>query len=543
MPSSTLALTPWKQLLVLALVAIFHAVSASPIDFVSTNNNTLTRSCPARFKANITQARVEAAKASTNNNTGAACCMLLKDGLGQMVLSSNSTAYRSSISAIWSVQAQSVVPGCIVSPKTTSDVSQTIRVLNQVKGMGLQCNFAIRSGGHTPWVGSSSIQNGVQIDLAALNQVTVASDQKTTAIGPGARWVDVYSKLDALSLTVAGGRTATVGVGGLVTGGGISFFSARYGFTADTVTSYEVVLSNGSVVIASATSEPELFFALKGGSNNFGIVTRFDLVTFPAGQLWGGQIISPISTKNQSLPAFVKFTNQTSYDVYGALIHSFAWTNASGWLVVNFMTYTQPVVNPPVFQETLAIQPRFISTTRLSNHSDLTRELATATTAVKNQIFYTSTWSNDLQTLSDIAALSDKYLQTVATVPGLIWPLTFQPLVTAITSKSASTGGNALGLDPSNGNLVLCLLNASWDNRADEPAVVAAVTGFFAEADALAASRGKLNAYKYLNYADKTQQPIKGYGSANVDKLRAASKKYDPTGMFQTMVPGGFKLQ
>lgn len=146
-------------------------------------------------------------------------CTLLKLSLGSLVSTSESTAYQSSISSYWSVQAQSVDPWCVVSPTTTVEVSRTVSALNLLRIFEIQCPFAIRSGGHTPWAGSSSIQDGVQIDLAAINQVTVASDQKTTSIGPGAKWLDVYIKLDALNLTVPGGRVATVGVGGLVTGG------------------------------------------------------------------------------------------------------------------------------------------------------------------------------------------------------------------------------------------------------------------------------------------------------------------------------------
>jgi len=106
-----------------------------------------------------------------------------------------------------------------VSPTTTSEVSRTVGALNLLRIFGLQCPYAIRSGGHTPWAGAATIANGVQIDLAAINQVTVASSKAITSVGPGARWLDVYSKLDTLGLSVVGGRVATVGVGGLIIGG------------------------------------------------------------------------------------------------------------------------------------------------------------------------------------------------------------------------------------------------------------------------------------------------------------------------------------
>ncbi|PBP20970.1 hypothetical protein BUE80_DR008223 [Diplocarpon rosae] len=491
----------------------------------------------------LTQAHVLQAMASSNNSVGAACCHLLQTWLGSMVSTPNSTVYQQSTSSYWSVEAQSVDPGCVVSPTTTSDVSQAVGSINSLRELGIECKFAVRSGGHTPWAGAATISNGVQVDMSAINQVTVDYDRMTTSIGPGARWRDVSSKLDALNLTVTGGRASSVGVGGLVTGAGLSFLSAQHGFVADTVREFEVVLYNGSVVTASSTCEPDLFFALKGGSNNFGIVTRIDLATFSQGKVWGGTVFQPISAKNSSLHAFVKFAGQEDHDVYGAVILTFSLVAPiNTWLISNIVAYTKPVVNPPVFHDFMAIQPQIANTTRITNLTDLTTEVASFTSGVKSQLFYTSTWSNDLQTLADIVHLSQQYAETVAGVAGLLWTFSLQPLPTAITTKSAKTGGNPLGLDESDGNLVVGLAGATWDNEADHAKVLAAVSGFFAAADELAASRHHLNSFKYLNYAYKTQEPIKGYGSKNVAKLRRVSKKYDPTGMFQKLVPGGWKL-
>lgn len=86
------------------------------------------------------------------------------------------------------------------------------------------------------------------------------------------------------------------------------------------------------------------------------------------------------------------------------------------------------------------------------------------------------------------------------------------------------------------------MVTVSWEGSSNDATVTAAVENFFAKADALAAAAGKLNEYKYLNYAYKNQNPIKGYGAANVARLRGISKKYDPQGVFQKLVPGGWKL-
>jgi hypothetical protein len=95
---------------------------------------------------------------------------------------------------------------------------------------------------HTPFAGAANIDQGITIDLSQLNQVTPSRDLSTVTVGPGNRWADVYSKLDALGIAIGGGRSASVGVGGLTLGGGVSFFSPRYGFVCDNIIRYEVSL-------------------------------------------------------------------------------------------------------------------------------------------------------------------------------------------------------------------------------------------------------------------------------------------------------------
>jgi FAD/FMN-containing dehydrogenase len=95
--------------------------------------------------------------------------------------------------------------------------------------------------------GASNIADGVTIDLVDLNQVTVSNNGTRVAVGPGNRWRDVFAKLDPLGISVLGGRWATVGVGGLLTGGGISFFSRRFGLAMDGVVNHEVRYHKSSI--------------------------------------------------------------------------------------------------------------------------------------------------------------------------------------------------------------------------------------------------------------------------------------------------------
>lgn len=97
----------------------------------------------------------------------------------------------------------------------------------------------MKSGGHATFIGGSNINGGVTIDLVDLNSLDVSADKKRTSIGSGNLWVDIYNSLDPQNLTVIGGRVADIGAGGLTLGGGINFFSTKYGMACDNVINYE----------------------------------------------------------------------------------------------------------------------------------------------------------------------------------------------------------------------------------------------------------------------------------------------------------------
>lgn len=156
--------------------------------------------------------------------------------------------------------------------------------------------------------------------------------------------------------------------------GGVSYFSPRKGFVCDNVVEYEIVLANGQLTNVTSSSHPDLFVALRGGSNNFGIVTRFTIRTFVQGKLWGGSLYYNISTAPQQLEALYRFNNATAYDEFASLIQSFGYNGATGIAIVNGIVYTKPVSNPPTFQPLTAIQPQLFSTLRLSNLTDFTIE-------------------------------------------------------------------------------------------------------------------------------------------------------------------------
>lgn len=114
----------------------------------------------------------------------------------------------------WSLQQSTIRPTCRFSPQNAVEVSVAIVSLRQTN-----CPFAVKSGGHASFAGASNVQGGLTIDLKNLNTIQVSPDRKTTSVGSGNRWSDVYGKLDTLGLAVIGGRNGDIGVGGLTLGG------------------------------------------------------------------------------------------------------------------------------------------------------------------------------------------------------------------------------------------------------------------------------------------------------------------------------------
>lgn len=183
------------------------------------------------------------------------------------------------------------------------------------------CPFAVKGGGHAAFGGASSIEGGVTVTMENFKQVSVSSDKKTVDVGPGNRWVDVYTALEPYGVGVAGGRMAPVGVPGLVLGGGINFFANKIGWACDNVASFEVVTASGIVVTASPTSFSDLYWALRGGGSNFGIVTNFKLDSFALGKMWGGQRIYAEDKFSAVLDAMYNFaTTMSSQDTDAAEI-------------------------------------------------------------------------------------------------------------------------------------------------------------------------------------------------------------------------------
>src|SRR4029077_8149544 len=160
-------------------------------------------------------------------------------------------------------------PGLILRCTSTQDV---VAAVNAVREHGLAP--AVRCGGHNV-AGKAMADGGLTIDLSGLRDVTVDPEGKLVHAGGGCRLAEVDPSTPPHRLIVPAGIMSETGVAGLALGGGIGWFSRKHGLTCDNFVSLELVLANGEVIEVNAESHPELFWALRGGGGNFGIVTRF----------------------------------------------------------------------------------------------------------------------------------------------------------------------------------------------------------------------------------------------------------------------------
>jgi len=180
--------------------------------------------------------------------------------------------------------------------------------------------LAVRGGGHNGG-GLGSVDDGVVADLSHLNSVTVDADAQTARVGGGSTWNEVDAATHPHGLAVPCGIISTTGVGGLTLGGGIGHLTRSCGLTIDNLLSAQVVLADGQVVTASADENTELFWAIRGGGGNFGVVTEFEFRAHPVTDVVGGPTFWAIEDTEEVLAAYREFLPTLERNASGF----FAW--------------------------------------------------------------------------------------------------------------------------------------------------------------------------------------------------------------------------
>ncbi len=192
-------------------------------------------------------------------------------------------------------------PSAVVRCANTDDVRTVVRFAAE-QGADL----AVRGGGHSV-PGFGTADGAIVADLSALTQVVIDPATSTARVGGGATWGMFNEAGSPYGLATTGGIISTTGVGGLTLGGGIGYLTRRYGLSCDNLISADVVLADGSLVHADETEHADLFWALRGGGGNYGVVTEFEFRVHPVGDIFGGPMFFELSDAAEILRFFREF--------------------------------------------------------------------------------------------------------------------------------------------------------------------------------------------------------------------------------------------
>ncbi|KAI9147115.1 FAD-dependent monooxygenase CTB5 [Paramyrothecium foliicola] len=472
------------------------------------------------------------------------CDALIEAGLGDSLLlpTAEGDAYFLGVQNYYSASMRELKPSCLLQPKDTEEVAKAVKALAPLSGAGYW-QVAVRGGGHGHW-GGNNVARGVTIDLSKMNKTTVRNNTcgLIASIGPGSRWGEVMQETEKHGVVVTGGRIGTVGVSGLTLGGGTSFHLAKRGLAANDVINFEVVLSDGSIVNANKRTNPKLFKALKGGSNNFGIVTRFDMVTHESTTMYGGIMFINWDHKDALVQNLIDTIDNSEEDPDSSMIAMFTYNAGNG--------RPQMGTIPMNLQGNRTATP-FRGMNEMVSVMDMRMDqtLGQLLSMMRDEggqryEWYTLTFHNDQRMMDKAEELFMGLIEDAeAAFPGGSWAFNFvfQPFPKQIAQIKA--GSTVMGLEESlTHNSILFAGESTVNTREEEAFFSAKLAVITAKLEAYAKSIDANIPFRYLPYASPAQDPLSSYGAKNVALLKEVAAEYDPIGFFQHRVTGGFKV-
>lgn len=296
------------------------------------------------------------------------------------------------------------------------------------------------------------------------------------------------------------------------------------------------------IVTASAKSFPDLYWALRGGGNNFGIVTAFNFEAhpLPGGNIWGGVKLYTVDPDGDAVAeAFAAAVKDSPKDPNASLL--VAWTQLGGQNLAGAqLSYAKPDGgNAAIFNNFNALTP-VIDDTRNRNIYDWGLELDTANPYGFRDMYACMTVKAD----PEMAKLAKKIYyeeQPPVSDPAITNPsLVMQGITEGQINAMRKNGGNALGI--TDGPLYLFHIGTWWDTAAQDDKYFDFATRVFTRIQAEAKKRGLQSDYLYMNYAAQFQNAIPNYGPKNVARLKKVQSVFDPTKVFEKLQPGHFKL-
>ncbi|KAI0014685.1 FAD-binding domain-containing protein [Xylariomycetidae sp. FL0641] len=457
-----------------------------------------------------------------------------------LVLPPGSEGYDEIIKSYFSELERELKPACFLAPNSAAQVSDIVRA---IKDHAEPSSIAICGSGQQATPGVANVRDGITIHLCNVRGIKLDKDRNVISVSAGEQMGKVYEALVAEGLGVVGNRHSGGGIGGDALQAGLSYFSYAHGFVCDNVINYEVVLANGDIVNANEQSNSDLWRALRGGGNNFGIVTRFDLTVFEQGKLWGGKVFYFQPSFSEQIQGLVDYLSHPSPDVDVHICLSLGYAPMIGSVMaMNDVFCTRPE-KPKALGRFVEMQPQVdqMNTLRVASLKDFTDE-AFAGAASNRVVKMSTTVKADVAILEYAVQTFSSSLEELKGTENLLFSITFEPLPVSLMEQSVARGGNVLGLEPSGGPLVVVMLYTSWDKPVDDQKVYSVSKSAIEAIESEAKRTNVFAAYKYLKYSFNHQDPFSSYGPESKEHLQAVSAKYDPQGFFQVSGAAPFKL-
>lgn len=417
----------------------------------------------------------------------------------------------------------SQTPGCVFLPTQPQEIANALTQIGQKR-----VAFAVSSGRHASNKGFSTTQ-GIQIDMKGFQQVKLSSDKSYVDVGSGNIWDNVYQTLEGSGVNIVGGRVTGVGVGGFLTGGGgYSWKTNQYGLTVDTLQQADLVLPNGTLVTATSSQNSDLFWAIKGGGNQFGIVYNWRLNTVPqTAQVYGGlrtytadqipavvQAVAEFSAKSTDPKAQTIPTFNTVAGIPGISLLGFYDGPSPGDALSAY--FDAPATTAKTFTDGWKSQ----------SFTDLVRSAPANATAGTRGLFHTvSLKSYSLPIIQQIANQS-VYWGTRPLRSGVFISYDVEPFL-----QNWSDGHAQDAAYPHKNSPLPLNLYFAWTNPLDDAFYAAAAKESARLLTDLANSEGQnLSQYTlYPNYAIAGTSPADLFGQQNAARLAQLKQQYDPS--------------
>ena len=410
-------------------------------------------------------------------------------------------------------------PAVIIQCAEADDVPHAISYARD-NGLGI----SVRGGGHNI-AGSALCNNGVMIDFSKMTAVKVDAQKKRAYVEPGATLGDFDKAIQAHGLATPVGINSTTGIAGLTLGGGFGWLTRKYGMTVDNLISAKMVTADGRKIQVSEDENADLFWAIRGGGGNFGVVTQFEFALYPVGpEILAGLLVFPIDQAKQVLEKYREFVKSAPEEL-------------SIWVVLRkapplpflpVAVHGKEVVVLAIFYAgDIAEGEKFIDPLR--SFGDAYGEHVGAQPYVQWQQAFDpllTPGARNYWKSHNFIELSDGALDTIIEFVGKIPFPQCEIFLALIAGAANRVSSNAMAYGHRDAKFVLNV-HGRWDEAAQDEIGIAWARAFF-KASAPYASAGV-----YVNFMteDEGDRVAAAYG-VNYARLKQVKKKYDPKNIF-----------